>query len=104
MSIHRLTPRGQVPSAKIDVLLAQYEPDEWLPAALAVPFGIGLFACVLMAIGLTLVVFLPKYMQVGLTLAALWCVAVFYSCVSMEYLSRCRRTEYRRRQLKKDPA
>lgn len=104
MSIHRLTPRGQVPSAKVDELLAQYEPDEWLPAALAVPFGVGLFACVFMAVGLILVVFLPKYMQVGLTLAALWCVAILYSCFSMEYLSRCRRAENSRRQLKKDPA
>lgn len=104
MSIHRLTPRGQVPSAKIDELLAQYEPDDWLPAALKVPLGIGLFSCVLMTVGLILVVFLPEYMQVGLTLAALWCIGALYSCFSMEYLSRCRRAENSRRQLKKDPS
>ncbi|UWR59446.1 hypothetical protein [Phaeobacter inhibens] len=93
MTVLRFTPPGRIPNADIDALLAQYEPDEWLPVALRVPLLIGLFACGLMAIALGVLIFAPQFTQAALTIAFLWPIALAFSVYSMNTLARRRRAE-----------
>lgn len=98
MTVHRFTPRGSVSDAKIDELLEQFEPDEWLPTALKVPYLVGIFSCGLMAVALTLVFFAPRFTQVALTISFLWPIAVTFSFFSMSKLARHRQAEVKRNQ------
>lgn len=97
MNIHRFTPPGRISDAKIDALLAKYEPDEWLTAALRLPFLVGIFACGLMAVALGLLIFAPRFSQAALTLAALWPVVLAFAVFGMNDLARRRQAESRRR-------
>ncbi|MPL98015.1 hypothetical protein SDC9_44213 [bioreactor metagenome] len=97
MTIHRFTPPGRFSDAQIDVLLAKYEPDEWLPVALKVPFLVGVFASGLMALALALLIFAPRFTQAALTLVALWPCALTFAIFSMGSLAHRRQAEARRR-------
>lgn len=97
MNIHRFTPPGRISDAQIDALIAKYEPDEWLTAALRLPFLIGIFACGLMAVALGLLIFAPRFLQAALTLVALWPVALAFAVFSMSDLAQRRRAETRHR-------
>lgn len=98
MTIHQFTPPGRISDAEIDALIEQYEPDEWLPAALKVPFLVGNFFSALMAIALGLLIFVPQFLQVALTITFLWPIALAFTVISMNKLARWRREENRRRQ------
>lgn len=95
MTVHEFTPPGRISDAQIDALIAQHEPDDWLPSALRVPFLIGIFACALMAVALGILIFAPRFSQAALTITALWPVALTFSVISMNDLAQRRRAETR---------
>lgn len=97
MTIHRFTPPGRISDAQIDALIEQYEPDDWLTAALKVPFLIGNFACGLMAVAIGLLIFAPRFSQAALTLVALWPVVMTFAVFSMNNLTHRRQTQNRQR-------
>ncbi len=93
MTVHHLTPPGRIPDEKIDALLDQYAPDEWLPDALKAPLQIGFFACAAGLPALAIQAVFPTWREAAIALWAIWLVLVPFSIGHMVRLGRIRQRE-----------